>query len=148
MLFHWLSWDEIKLIDSNASFLEFHFFETMYTQFHLDETPLLSLFINYLPCHQKILCGNSFIENETPIKSSLRTGQLYHICKKQSASSVWLFINSVLQALKCTIFLKDTCRCRTSVIFIWFLYDTNKNFKFHLASMTTWFINSCCYKPL
>jgi hypothetical protein len=40
-------------------------------RFHLDETPLLSSFINYLSCHKKILCGSPFIENKTLIGSSL-----------------------------------------------------------------------------
>jgi hypothetical protein len=47
------------------------FFETVYTQFHLDEIFILSFFINYLSCHQIILYCSSFIENETPIGSSL-----------------------------------------------------------------------------
>jgi hypothetical protein len=42
---------------------DFIFLEIVYTQFHLDETPLLSFFINSLSCHQKIMCGSSFIEN-------------------------------------------------------------------------------------
>jgi hypothetical protein len=35
------------------------------------KTPLLSFFINSLPCHQNILCDSLFIKNETPIESSL-----------------------------------------------------------------------------
>jgi hypothetical protein len=76
---------EIKLIDPNVSFMGFYFLETVYTQFHLDEIPLLSFFINYLPYHLKILCDSSFIENKTPIDSSLRCGcklmvMLFFIC--------------------------------------------------------------------
>ena len=48
----------------------------LYTKFHLDETTLLSFFINFMPCHQNFLCGNSFNENETPIRSSLIVASL------------------------------------------------------------------------
>jgi heme O synthase-like polyprenyltransferase len=50
---------------------DFIFFETVYTQFHIDETHLLSFFINSLSYHQNILCGRSFIENKISIESSL-----------------------------------------------------------------------------
>jgi hypothetical protein len=63
----------MKLIDPDASFIGFHFFKIVYTRFYLDETHILSFFINYLSCHQKILCDSSFIENETPTGSSLST---------------------------------------------------------------------------
>jgi hypothetical protein len=56
----------------------FIFLETMYTGFHLDEILLLSFFINSLPCHKKIICGTSFIENETPTRSSLNYIQYHH----------------------------------------------------------------------
>jgi hypothetical protein len=59
----------MKLYSSNANFNQFHFLETMYTRFYLDEAILLSIFINYLPCHKK-LCGTSFNKNETLIESS------------------------------------------------------------------------------
>jgi hypothetical protein len=62
----------MKLINPNANFMEFHFLETVYAKFHLNEITLLSFFINSLPRHQKILRDNSFIENETLIGSSLR----------------------------------------------------------------------------
>jgi hypothetical protein len=42
--------------------------------FHLDETPLLSFFIDSLSYHQKIIYDSSFIENETLIQSSLING--------------------------------------------------------------------------
>jgi hypothetical protein len=61
----------MKLIDPNASFMWFYFFEIVYTWFHIDETPLLSFFINSLSYHQNILCGGSFIENKISIGSSL-----------------------------------------------------------------------------
>jgi hypothetical protein len=51
----------------------FIFLKTVHTRFHVDETTLLSFFINSLPFHKKILRDNSFIKNETPIGSSLRT---------------------------------------------------------------------------
>ena len=49
----------------------FIFLETVYTKFHLDETTLLSFFINSMSCHQNFLCDNSFNKNKTPIRSSL-----------------------------------------------------------------------------
>jgi hypothetical protein len=70
---------EMKLNGPNASFMGFYFFsETVYTRFHLDETPLLSFLINSLPYHQKIICGISFIENETPIENRLRAYIFYY----------------------------------------------------------------------
>jgi hypothetical protein len=55
----------------NANFKLFHFLETMYTQFHLDQTIPFSLFINSFSCHQKIIYASSFIENKTPVRSNL-----------------------------------------------------------------------------
>jgi hypothetical protein len=44
----------------------------VYTQFHLDETHLLSFLKKiYLSCHQKIIYDISFIENETHNVSNL-----------------------------------------------------------------------------
>jgi hypothetical protein len=57
----------------------FIFLKIVYTQFHLDETSHLSFFINSLSCHQKIICDNLFIENETPIKSSTPNTQHEYI---------------------------------------------------------------------
>jgi hypothetical protein len=37
----------------------------------LNETSLLSFFIIFLSCHQKILCSNLFIENETALEVAL-----------------------------------------------------------------------------
>jgi hypothetical protein len=43
----------MKLIASDATFMGFHFFEIVYTQFHLNETPFISFFLNSLSCHKK-----------------------------------------------------------------------------------------------
>jgi hypothetical protein len=59
-IFHWLS------------IMKWNLFTTMSIQFHLDETPFLSFFINSLSCLQKIQCDNSFIENETSIEKNLK----------------------------------------------------------------------------
>jgi hypothetical protein len=58
----------MKPIVSNASFIEFYFFEIVYTQFHLDEISLNKLFFML----SRKLCGSLFNENEIPIMSNLR----------------------------------------------------------------------------
>jgi hypothetical protein len=45
----------------------FIFLKTMYTWFHLNETLLLSLFINSLLCYKKSLRYTPFNKNVTPI---------------------------------------------------------------------------------
>jgi hypothetical protein len=59
----------MKLIDSNASFIGFHFFKNSVHPI-LSKISLTSLFINFLSCHKKILYDSSFIENESHIGSS------------------------------------------------------------------------------
>jgi hypothetical protein len=56
---------------TKVNFHGFHFLEIVHNWFHLDEIPFLSFFINYWTCHKKVLCGNSFIKNETHIESSI-----------------------------------------------------------------------------
>jgi hypothetical protein len=51
--------------------MQFHSLETVYTYIHLDETGFLSLFNINPPHHQKNVHGDSIIENETLIGSSL-----------------------------------------------------------------------------
>jgi hypothetical protein len=60
----------MQFLSSNASFERFQSYEAIYTQFYLDETPSLFLFITHLPYHQNCLCGIPFNKNETLIVSS------------------------------------------------------------------------------
>jgi hypothetical protein len=66
----------MKLIDHNANFMRFHFLETIYTQFHLDEASLLSFYINSLSCDQKSYVTTNLLKMK--LGSSLRIHQSYH----------------------------------------------------------------------
>jgi hypothetical protein len=57
----------------------------VYARFHLVETPLLFFFINYLPCHQKIIYDSTFIENETLIGNSLSGHFISHFSRLDTA---------------------------------------------------------------
>jgi hypothetical protein len=60
----------MKFIASNSSFIGFQvFLETVYNQFHLDETSLLSFFIIFLSCHKK-----SYVTTTHLIKMKLSFG--------------------------------------------------------------------------
>jgi hypothetical protein len=62
------AYEEITYLSSYASFMVFKTYETMYTQFHLNKTSSLSLFVTFLPCHQNCLYDTKFNKNETPLK--------------------------------------------------------------------------------
>jgi hypothetical protein len=50
----------------------YHFLEIEYTWFQLDETPLFLHKLFAMSPKKSYICGSSFIENKTPIGSSLK----------------------------------------------------------------------------
>jgi hypothetical protein len=64
----------MKLIASNATFMGFYFFEIVYTQFYLNETPFISFFLNSLSCHKKSYVIAYLMKMKLTLGVALETG--------------------------------------------------------------------------
>jgi hypothetical protein len=120
----------MKFIASNANFMGFHFLKQCASSFHLDETPLLSFFINSLSCHQKILCDILFSKNEILIESSLSDGK----------EMTLLLIAAVVTGLAnpapiATYFLKSVLVFDSIPVFILYCYLAHSNRPFKSAPL-------------